>query len=96
MADTLHSRIAEDRRLRLLTLLMDAPGYESSQQVLHQTLATSASTVQDDVIRLRELGLVTTRDLAGIMMCKITLRGTDVAKGLAEAAGVARPLPGSA
>lgn len=96
---TFRERVAASRRLAILRLLAEAPTYEASQTLLYQALddqalGASDDQVHDDLLRLAELELVATTDVAGVILAKITKRGIDVAQGRARAAGVARPRPG--
>ena len=89
----------EDRRLVFLKLLVDAPDYAHNEFVLKDALAAMGHTVSSDKVQseaawLEEQGLVSTKDVAGLTVYKITPRGKDVAQGLAFVPGVKKPEPG--
>jgi hypothetical protein len=90
-------RMEEDRRLSILLLLGEAPGGGGNEALLHAALPDtyghnpSLDQVRADLAWLAEQGLVTTRDLSGLMVATITPRGRDVAEGRARTPGVARP-----
>lgn len=89
----------EDRRLVLLRLLAEAPGYRANSSNLQAYLGTLAvratrDDVRTDLAWLAEQGLVTTEEVvAGVTVATITARGNDVAAGLALVPGVSRPSP---
>ena len=92
---TFREKLVQFRRLQILRFLSEAPGYETSQDVLYQALEdVSAADVRDDLLFMEARSLVQARDLAGIRMAKVTQRGVDVARGVELADGVARPGPG--
>lgn len=89
-------RLNEDRRLVLLRILADLPGYRSNSSVLCSLLDAWGHTVSRDYVRtqlawLAEQGLVSTFDVDQIRLVTLTERGHDVARGLATVPGVARP-----
>jgi hypothetical protein len=91
--------LARRRRLDLLRLLSQAPGYSSSEAVLYQALSVgptpaSAAQVGADLLLLAEVGLVELETLVDMQMARITQHGLDVAAGRAQAPGVSRPRPG--
>lgn len=91
-------RLAEDRRLVILRLLAEAPGYAGNESILHRAAATFGHVVSRDVIRtdlswLAEQGLVVVEEIASIMVATVTQRGLDVAAGTATVPGVQRPSP---
>ena len=91
--------LAEDRRLRILRLLAEAPGYEANQVLLSNALSmfghmVSADVVATDCAWLAEQGLVERQTMSGIEIVRITARGVDVAMGRAVVPGVQRPRPG--
>jgi Fe2+ or Zn2+ uptake regulation protein len=98
MTKTFAESVRELRRLALLQLLDEAPQYQASVELLYQaipgrTLAASYDQVYGDVQWLCEQGLVTTETLVDTVLARITMRGSDVARGLAEVPGVSRPRP---
>lgn len=88
--------ITEDRRLSILLLLDDAVA--ANEALLQTALAQfghspSADQVAGDLAWLAEQGLATTSKLAGLVVARITTRGSDVANGRAVVPGVKRPRP---
>lgn len=93
---TFHDRLTEDRRLVLLRLLADLPGYRSNSSVLTSLLDGFGHTVSRDYVKtqlhwLDEQGLVAVADLDGLKLVTLTERGHDIARGLSTVPGVARP-----
>jgi Fe2+ or Zn2+ uptake regulation protein len=97
---TFAEHLAEDRRLVILRLLEQAPGYQLNASVLHSGLDRIGHDVSRDVLRtdlawLAEQGLVTLDHLAeGVTVATLTERGLDAAHGRAIIPGVKRPAPG--
>jgi len=93
-AETLrrHARIA------ILRLLEDAPRYTSNASMMAALLPQLGISYTRDQIAgelswLAEQGLVTTQQTAGLLMATATLRGIEVAQGIAIVPGVQRPSP---
>jgi hypothetical protein len=101
MTKTFSERLREDRRLVLLRLLSEQPGYRANSSNLHAGLyALGVPGNRDDVVTdlawLRDQGLVkleTVPEVPGLHVASITSRGDDVAKGEAQVPGVSRPSP---
>lgn len=88
----------EDRRLVILRLLAEDPGYQLNVYVLRPAMeamghAVSHDKVGTDLAWLAEQGLVTVGQASGVTVGRLTARGADVAKGLAIVPGVKRPEP---
>lgn len=88
----------EDRRLVILRILAEAPGYEANESILHAALDNVGHAISRDVVRaemawLGEIGLLKIEDIGGIRLARITSRGSDVAAGRAQCPGVKRPAP---
>lgn len=88
-----------DRRLVILHLLTESPGYSASAHLLQGALESfghraSAQRVAGDLTWLHEAGLVRTRTIEAITVSEITQLGMDVANGRATHPGVKRPAPG--
>lgn len=86
-------------RLAILRLLEDAPKYTSNvslmTQLLHQVgIAYTRDQVAGEVRWLVDQGLVTSEEHAGFIVATATVRGVEVAQGIATYPGVARPRPG--
>lgn len=90
--------VAEDRRLRILTLLAESNAYTASSDVLQMVLARMGHSVSHDRLGA-DLEWLTEQDLVGlervgdVPLARLTTRGLDVAGGLATVPGVARPRP---
>ncbi|MBV7262576.1 ArsR family transcriptional regulator [Photobacterium sp. WH24] len=95
----LQELLQQDRRLVVLRILNESPGYESNDSILDSGLGAYGHNVSRDLVRaelywLQEQGLITLRDVASTVVAKITQRGIDVATGQATHPGVKRPRPG--
>ncbi len=91
--------VKKNRRLEILRTLKEDPGYETNQAILQNALGllglqASMDQVASDIFWLDEQGLVEMSEVGSIRLAKITQRGLDVANGLAQTPGVARPAPG--
>lgn len=91
----------EDRRLVLLRLLSEQPGYRTNSSILHAGLdKLGISATRDDVLTdlswLRDQGLLRLDqilEVTNLYVAEITNRGADVAHGRAVVPGVSRPSP---
>jgi len=101
MSKTFAERELEDRRLVILRLLAERPGYSSSVSLLQAALEdfthhVSRDRVASDLAWLVEQNLITTAIVAEkVLTGTITARGIDVVAGKATVPGVKRPGPGS-
>lgn len=101
MTKTFTDRLREDRRLVLLRLLSEQPGYRANSSNLHAGLytlgiAASRDDVTTDLHWLREQSLVVLEpvpEVPELLIASITARGDDVANGVAIVPGVRRPGP---
>jgi hypothetical protein len=101
MSKTFTDRLREDRRLVLLRLLSEQPGYRANSSNLHAGLyALGIAATRDDVTTdlhwLREQSLVRLESLPEVpdlVIATITTRGDDVVTGVAIVPGVRRPGP---
>lgn len=101
MTKTFPERMREDRRLVLLRLLCEQPGYRANSSNLHAGLyALAVPGTRDDVITdlhwLRDQGLLTLEalpEVPSLYIAVITQRGADVGNGCAGIPGVSRPSP---
>ncbi len=96
MSKTFSERLTEDRRLVVLRILSELPGYRSNSSVLASLLEGFGHAISRDYVRtqllwLAEQELVQTTDLDGLLLVTLTARGHDVARGLAAVPGIARP-----
>ncbi len=90
--------LREDRRLSLLQILAGAPDYTAHGHLLSKALANHGHRISFDVLRgdlawLDEQGLIVLAK-SEIPVATLTLRGEDVARGVARVPGIARKLPG--
>ncbi len=88
----------EDRRLLILRLMNEDPGYQLNIYVLRPALQAMGHTVSHDKVEtdlgwLAEQGLVTVGRASDVTVGKLTARGADVAQGLVTVPGVKRPEP---
>ncbi len=88
-----------DRRLVILRILNESPGYEANSSVLRMALSWYGHTVSHDQLHedlgfLSQRGLIGLRDMASIRVAVLSARGADVAQGRASEAGVKKPEPG--
>jgi Fe2+ or Zn2+ uptake regulation protein len=94
----LAERLSAERRLAILQALASAPAYRANERLLHNLLddaglPCSRDQVRNDLAWLHDMAMVSTREVAGVMIAEITQLGTDVSTGSASARGVARPQP---
>ncbi len=96
-----NQHITEDRRLVILRLLSEDPGFSHNDRVLQTGLehlghVTSGDVIRGDIAWLADQGLVTVEIVRDdLHVAKLTSRGDDVAKGRTLVPGVKRPGPGS-
>lgn len=94
-------RHREDRRLVLLRLLDEEPGYRANSSNLHAGLyalgvAASRDDVATDLAWLRDQSLIhleSVPEVPGLTVASIAARGQDVVRGQAQVPGVSRPSP---
>lgn len=87
-----------DRRLVLLKALASAAGYKANAYLLRKFAASLGHVVGGDRIAadlawLRDSGLIGLAEELGVTVATITARGKDVADGVADVPGVAKPQP---
>jgi Fe2+ or Zn2+ uptake regulation protein len=91
--------IVEDRRLSLLLVLQQTPGYSTNAFLLRDAVdqiyghSASLDQVKNDIAWLAEQGLVESRSTGDVVLAKLTARGVDVADGRATVHGVKKPMP---
>lgn len=90
--------VTEDRLLAVLSLLKNSQAYQAGAPMLQLALASlghavALETVVADLAWLRDAGLTTLRDVGTVHIATLTRRGMDVANGLTQVPGVARPRP---
>lgn len=94
----LNTLMTEDRRLAALKLMAQSGQYQVGAPLLHLALAgmghgVSLDTIHADLAWLRDAGLAVVRQTGDIPIATLTTRGLDVARGLTQVPGVARPRP---
>ncbi len=95
----LETLMTEERRLHILQLLDESTNTSAPEDVLQMVLremgmGVSHDRLSTDLEWLREQGLVFRNSVGGVARATATMRGLDVARGLAIVPGVARPKPG--
>lgn len=90
--------VAENRRICLLRILAEAPSYRANESLLHTLveefgLTCTRDQVRTDLAWLRDQGLLTLDQPAGIYVAQVTQSGLDVAAGRTTVPGVKRPSP---
>lgn len=96
---TFADKVREDRRLVMLRLLSEQPGYRMNSSTLHAGLhhlavVASRDDVATDLQWLKEQGLVNldqVPEAPHLYITTLSARGGDVAAGLSTVPGVARP-----
>jgi hypothetical protein len=88
----------QDRRLTVLHLLAESPGFYATAHLLQSGLEpfghrVSVSRVAGDLTWLHEAGLVKAREIESVHVAELTQLGLDVADGRATHPGVRRPVP---
>ncbi|WP_334128267.1 VpaChn25_0724 family phage protein [Sneathiella sp.] len=86
------------RRLTILRILDEAPGYSANESLLHQVVVSfgdkaSRDQIRTEIVWLEEQGLLRTKRIADLYVAEIVKRGSEVAKGLAVVPGVQQPSP---
>lgn len=92
--------MTEDRRLVILRSLENCAGYESNESMITIALHQFGHRVSRDQVRteftwLKEQGLITLEEIAGVMIATLTQRGIETAQGIVTTPGVKRPSPRS-
>lgn len=96
----LAERLRANARLTILRFLEATPAYTLNTSTLVMALrdvglAETRANVEEHVEFLAEARLVTAeRPLPDVVVVRITTEGIEVAHGVREVAGVARPAPG--
>jgi repressor of nif and glnA expression len=91
--------VREDRRLVILRVLDESPGYQANESVIEMALERFGHRVARDIVRddlqwLHEHGLVENETVGDrVWVATATKRGMDVAQGRAMVPGVKRPSP---
>ena len=92
--------LAEHARIAILRLLDDAPSYTSNVSLMTDVLRRygigyTRDQVSGQLRWLEEQQLVTTEAHGDFIIATATVRGIEVAQGIATHPGVQRPRPGS-
>jgi len=97
---TYRDTLIEHARLAILRFLEGAPRYTSNVSMLKELLpdvgiALSRDQIATEVRWLEDQGLVACEEHKnGFLIVEATLRGVEVAQGIASVPGVKRPRPG--
>lgn len=90
--------LSEDRRLVILRILAEMPGYRANSSVLYTVLKEwghepTRDQVKTELRWLQEQQLVQLDEVdnGSVLLAKVTERGVDVAEGRARVDGVKRP-----
>lgn len=97
MSDYL-AHVAEHRRLAILKILEQAPGYAANDSILQSAvervgIVATRDQIKADLAWLREQGLCTVEDVAHLAVATLSQRGHDVAAGRAQVPGIKKPGP---
>lgn len=97
--DLLGEILSRNRLLAMLRVLLRAPAYRMNSEVLciwldELALSAGEAVCEADLRRLEELGLSDLEKKGDLICATLTQQGADVAKGLVQVEGVARPSPG--
>lgn len=92
--------LQQHARLAILRILEDAPQFRSNVSIMTDLLARLGITyTRDQVVTevhwLTEQGMVTMEDLGGFIVATATVRGVEIARGIATHPGVQRRRAGS-
>lgn len=93
--------LSADRRLSLLLVLAQTPGYSANAFLLRDAVADifghrmTADQVLTEIAWLTEQELLTSRKAGDVTLATLTPRGADAAAGLASVPGVKKPIPTS-
>jgi hypothetical protein len=92
--------LREHARLSILQMLEDAPRYTSNVFLMTDLLIIyGIGYTRDQVVAevhwLAEQGLVTKEDLSGFIVATATVRGVEVAQGIARHPGIQPRRPGA-
>ncbi|HUO23689.1 MAG TPA: hypothetical protein VMU59_14325 [Caulobacteraceae bacterium] len=93
------SAATEHLRLTILRMLAGAQGYSANSSMIHSVttefgIGATRDQIRTELAWLAEQGLISTKDVATVVVARITDRGLDVADGRAIQPGVQRPSPG--
>lgn len=88
--------LAEDMRLVMLRILNEMPAYSSNSSILGNVLGRFGHHPSRDHITtqlhwLAEQNLISIEDVSGVLVCRLTERGQDVATGRTTVPGVKKP-----
>ena len=90
--------VAEDRRLRILQILAEAPGFDCNGSIIRDALEVVGHRASMDQVRtelawLEEQGAVRLRTIGPVTVVTATERGLDAAGGQARIPGIRIPIP---
>jgi hypothetical protein len=79
-------------------VLEQAPAYSMNDSLLHDIVQDFQLMVSRDQVRtelhwLNDQGLVTLREISGVLIAQVTTAGLDTARGVRVVPGIKRPSP---
>jgi hypothetical protein len=92
--------LREQQRLAILQVLSEAKGYDLNSGIIQTSLNAVALNASRDQVHtemswLADQGLIEVEIVGTVYVGRLSVRGIDVAKGLAQVPGVALPEPGA-
>ena len=86
------------RRLSILRVLNEAPGYTGNDSLLGMVvnefgLVSTRDQIRSEIAWLRDHGFVTVKEPGGVMVATLTEAGGEIAIGRRTDPGVAKPSP---
>ena len=93
-------RMMEHGRLAILRTLKDAPGYQSNDSIIYETLNALGIKIGRDQVKsqvqwLADQDCLTLEELGNLKVATLTQQGLDVAQGNIRRDGIQAPGPGS-
>lgn len=98
MTQSYSNHLSKLRRLEVLRVLANSPGYSANEYTIEAVLDDLGHFISNDLLRgelawLLEQQLISTSQVGGVTIAKITQRGLDIARGKATHPDVQRPRP---
>lgn len=90
--------VTQDIRRKVLEILEQDPDFSHNEGIIQQALGFVGHQISGDKLRtelawLNEQGLISTQDVSGVVIAKLTQRGEDIALNRGNVPGVARGRP---
>ncbi|MCX7366776.1 MAG: ArsR family transcriptional regulator [Alphaproteobacteria bacterium] len=91
-----HNR--KHRRISILLVLEGSEVYRANDSLLADVvndfgIVSTRDQIRTELLWLKEQGLVTVKEIAGVMVATMTERGSEIAGGRASHPSIARPKP---